>query len=54
MVVVTGGIHLMELITRSRTHLSLILVYMGDEHDYAKTKEFFQKAANLGLVEIYS
>ena len=40
-VVVTGGIHIMELITRARTHLSLILVYKGDEHDYAKTKEFF-------------
>ena len=38
----------MELITRARTHLSLILVGSG----YAKLKESFQQAAALGLVEI--
>ena len=48
-VVVTNGINLMEMITRARTCLSVILV--GDSYSYVKTQEYFQQAADLGLVE---
>ena len=53
MVAVTDGIHIMEVITRPRTHLSVILVE-EDNNDglYANTKEYFQQAAGLGLVQI--
>ena len=47
--VVTDGFSIMELITRARTNLSLFLV---EGTDYAKTKEYFQQAADLGLVEV--
>ena len=50
MVAVTDGGHIMELITRARTHLSVILVE-EDNNDYANTKEYFQQAAGLGLVQ---
>ena len=49
MVVVTNGENIMELITRAKTHLSVIIVY---GRLYAETKEYFQKAADLGLVEM--
>ena len=39
----------MEEITRARTPLSVILV---EGSRYAKTKEYFQQAADLGLVEM--
>ena len=39
----------MELITRARTRLAVVLV----GHDgYAETKEYFQQAADLGLLEM--
>ena len=40
----------MELITRARTHLSVILV--EDWMYYAEIKKHFQQAAELGLVEM--
>ena len=40
----------MELITRARTRLSVILVDGGAI--YAKTKEYFRQAAELGLVDM--
>ena len=54
-VVVSNGVNMMELITRARTHLSVILVgttrkYMRSY--YAETKKYFRQAAELGLVEI--
>ena len=49
LVAVTNGHLGMELITRARTHLSLILV---EWFSYEKIKKYFQKAADLGLVEI--
>ena len=49
-VAVTGGNSFMELITRARTHLSVILV--DDSSSYAATKEYFQQAADLGLIEM--
>ena len=45
-VVVTGGGQIMELITRAKTHLAVILVG-GYE-----TKEHFLQAADRGLVEM--
>ena len=50
-VVVTSGVNIMEMITRARTHLTVILV---DDHrrDYTKTKNLFLQATNEGLVGI--
>ena len=48
-VAVTSGSNMMELITRAKTHLSVILVQGSG---YAKLKESFQQAAALGLVEM--
>ena len=46
---VTSGRSVMELITRARTHLAVILV----EGMFAdKTKKHFQQAGELGLVDI--
>ena len=42
--------HILELITRARIHLCVILV--RDDDDYASTKKYFQQAADLGLVEM--
>ena len=50
----TDGRRIMELITRARTHLSVLLVGSDFAKDqvYAKTKKHFQEAAELGLVEM--
>ena len=48
-VAVTSGSNMMELITRAKTHLSVII---GEGLFYARTKEHFQQAADLGLVEM--
>ena len=54
-VAVTNGGNLMELITRAKTHLCVILVE-GDQwdvaHHYAKTKADFQQATEQGLAEM--
>ena len=50
MVAVTSGANVMEVITRARTHLSIIL--MGEWLRYVETKGYFQQAADLGLVEM--
>ena len=52
-VVVTTGIDIMELITRARTHLYVIIVERANNRsdDYAKTKKHFKHAAYLGLIE---
>ena len=50
MVAVATGRNIMELITRARTHLVVILV--DDGKVYFKTKSHFQQAANEGLVDI--
>ena len=49
-VVVTTGSSIMELITRARTCLSVLLVENGS--DYTKIKDSFHQAADLGLVEV--
>ena len=46
---VTDGLQIMELITRAKTHLSVIIV---DGFGYAKTMKYFQQAADLGLVDM--
>ena len=47
---------MMEMITRARIHLAVILVEFthgdDDDDDYNKTKNHFQKAAREGLVNI--
>ena len=50
-VVVTIGVAIMELITRARTHLNVVLVG-GRDVSYQNTKNYFQRAADQGLVEI--
>ena len=60
MVVVTSGPYVMEMITRAKTHLFVILVeeHSGYSSDYdygcrhANTEKYFQQAAKQGLVEI--
>ena len=49
-VAVTVGGGIMELITRARTRLSVILV--EDWMYYAEIKKYFQQAAEQGLVEM--
>ena len=48
-VVVTHGASIMELISRARTHLAVIIF---EGYNYAVTKRFFLRAAKLGLVEM--
>ena len=50
-VAVTSGSNMMELITRAKTHLAVIIVD-GHGRLYEKTKEYFQKAAERGLIEM--
>ena len=48
-VALTNGFQIMELITRAKTRLFVILV--GNDQMYAETKANFQQAAELGLVD---
>ena len=43
---------MMEMITRAKTVLAVIIV--DGDNEYAKSMEFFQKAADQGLIEDYS
>ena len=45
----SGGFQIMELITRAKTRLFVILV--GNDQMYAETKTNFQQAVELGLVD---
>ena len=47
-VAVTKGYNMMEMITRARTHLAVILVGGND----SETKTYFEQAASENLVEI--
>ena len=54
-VAVTGGNYILELITRGRTMLNILLVDYHNKHDndyYATIKEYFKQAAEQGLVEM--
>ena len=48
-VAVTSGGNLMEMITRAKTVLAVIIV--DDRYHYATTQEYFQQAVDQGLVE---
>ena len=60
LVAVTYGHHLVEQITRARTHLVVILAESASLRvcnadfgfDYLEAREHFQQAANEGLVDI--
>ena len=47
-----GGFNIMELITRARTHLALILDVDVGVDVYAETKNHFQQAGSKGLADI--
>ena len=49
-VAVTAGERIMELITRAKTHLSVILV--GSTKNRGETKRYFQQAADKRLIEM--
>ena len=51
-VAVTNGSIIVELITRAKIRLSVILVRNDHNLSYAKTKEYFDQAVSLGLVQI--
>ena len=49
--VTSGGFRLLEMITRSRIHLAVVLVDCGLDNLYERTMEQFQQAVDEGLVE---
>ena len=50
--VTSGGSRLfLEMITRARTHLAVVLVDCGLDDLYERTMERFQQAVDEGLVE---
>ena len=51
MVAVTRGLNILELVTRARTHLSIIMVDNGQSY-YTETMKHLQQAADQGLVTI--
>ena len=52
-IAVTGGDYIMELMTRARTHLCVILVKRPSYPDiYSDVKEYFQQAADHKLVSM--
>ena len=51
-VAVTSGGNLMEMITRAKTLLAVIFV--GGGYNDKETKEYFQQAAEQGLIDIVS
>jgi hypothetical protein len=46
----TGG-NIMELLTRARTHLAVVLVDNG-KPQYMEYKKYFKQAADLGLIQM--
>ena len=50
-VIVTDGSSIIDSISRAKTHLSIILVRGRLDAQYAKQKEYFQQAAEEGLLE---
>ena len=49
--VTSGGSRLLEMITRARIHLAVVLVDCGLDDSYEKAVEQFQQAVDEGLVE---
>ena len=52
MVAVTIGWNVLELITRARTSLTIILVEGPAKHRYETVREFFRRAADQGKIDI--
>ena len=52
--VTSGGSCLLEMITRAKIHLAVVLVDCGLDNLYERTMEQFQHAAAKGLVEFVS
>ena len=52
--VTSGGSRLLEMITRARIHLAVVLVDCCLDHLYERTMEQFQHATAKGLVEFVS
>ena len=50
MVAVVSGFSILEMITRARTHLAIILVDNGDGRTYTEHKDYFWQAAEKGLL----
>ena len=49
-VAVVSGFSSLEMITRARTNLVIILVDNGDGHTYTEHRDYFSKAAEKGLL----
>ena len=47
---VVSGFSVLEMITRARTNLVIILVDNGDGHTYKEHKDYFSRAAEKGLL----
>ena len=45
-----SGFSVLEMITRARTNLFIILVDNGDGHTYTEHKDHFSKAAEKGFL----
>ena len=50
MVAVVSGFSILEMITRARTHLAIILVDNGDGWTYTEHKDYFSQATEKGLL----
>ena len=50
MVAVVSGISVLEMITRARTQLAIILVDNDDGRTYTQQREYFRKSAEKGLL----
>ena len=50
MIAVVSGVSVLEMITRARTHLAIILVDNNDGTTYAELWRYFRNAAEEGLL----
>ena len=50
MIAVVSGVSVLEMITRARTHLAIVLVDNNDGTTYAELWRYFRNAAEEGLL----
>ena len=50
MIAVVSGVSVLEMITRARTHLAIVLVDNNDGTTYTELWGYFRKAAEEGLL----
>ena len=50
MIAVVSGVSVLEMITRARTHLAIVLVDNNDGTTYAELWRYFRDAAEEGLL----